>query len=206
MKLVRISKDNYLSINNTNIKKIKELYKELVYFFIEEIKKGDISSLKMILNGNDYLGKIIIRLVLGMYTSIRCGAGKTKISVTANGDIFPCDSFVGIEKYKLSNIENMKEQLNNLNNEFFSLSVNNREKCIKCWAKYICGGDCPYNSFLCNNNIYEPDKYFCEIQKYLIELSIHLVYILAQDDKLMNEIRQFARLREYREVKELKEI
>lgn len=61
-------------------------------------------------------------------------------------------------------------------------------------------------SILCNNNIYEPDKYFCEIQKYLIELSIHLVYILAQDDKLMNEIRQFARLREYREVKELKEI
>lgn len=195
MKLVRLGKDHPLSINKNNISHIKNLYDELAEYLIKEIKLGDIQSLKMILNNNDYLGKIIKRLLMGARIEHRCFAGKNKVSLTANGDVFPCDSFVGIDEFKLFNIDEVSD--NYPNNIFRKMSVHNRsQSCNRCWAKYICGGDCPHNSYVVNKNIFEPDSCFCEIQYHLIMLSLKILLAIYQNKYIEVELKKFILLRE----------
>lgn len=98
MKIVRCV-DPQLTINSNNLEKIKRLYNELFEFFIENIKDGNIEHLKMIINDNDHFEKIIRRLIIRTVVSNRCQAGKNKVSLTANGKLYPCDSFVGNESF-----------------------------------------------------------------------------------------------------------
>lgn len=176
MKIVRLDKSSEYAINETCVEKIKEMYTELFDFFTEELKKKRITYLKMILNDNDFAGKIVRRLLLRYVVESRCQAGKNKVSIAANGDIYPCDSFVGMEKYRMGNIFE-----SGIQSEFASITTEKREACSKCWAKYICGGDCYHNSCLVNGSIYEPDAIICEIEKHVIRKA--LVYI----DQLSNK-------------------
>lgn len=56
----------------------------------------------MLSNDNDYLGKILRRIILRRIVTHRCQAGKNKVSITANGQLFPCDSFVGKMNFVLA--------------------------------------------------------------------------------------------------------
>lgn len=171
MKIVR-SVDSQLTVDSSNLEKIKQLYNELFEFFVENIKDGNIECLKMIINDNDYFGKIIRRLIIRTVVSNRCQAGKNKVSLTADGKLYPCDSFVGNESFVIGNaLEGWKKSDNSICNVFCS----DRESCKECWARYLCGGDCFHNSLLKNNNHLIPDKTFCELEKHLIELSVALL-------------------------------
>lgn len=176
MKIVRCSKNTGFDINKSNLESIKKKYLDLFLYFMESMQQDDFSCLKMILNDNDTFGKLIRRLILRHQSLNRCQAGKNKVSIAANGDLYPCDSFVGISNFKLGSIfTNIDDQKKNI---FWSLTVNNNEQCHNCWARYICGGDCYMNSYLTNGDILQPDNVFCDLNKYLIKLAIVLVYNL----------------------------
>lgn len=141
----------------------------------------------MILNDNDYFGKILRRLLLRQIVINRCQAGKNKFSISANGDIYPCDSFVGNEKFRLGNLNTGMIEKNALK----SICVNDREECQKCWGRYLCGGDCFHNSYLKNGNVLEPDKMFCKLQKHLIVLALMLIDKL--NETIPNTVKELTR-------------
>ena len=185
MRLVRVPNDSEFSVSGENIFKIKKMYKDLIDSFKKDIDQCDISNIKMILNDSDYLGKILVRLFKQKIVNTRCLAGKNKISITANGDIYPCDAFVGIDRYKIGNINGSKQLFEN---DFVCMSVDKRDECKKCWAKYLCGGDCLHNSYIHNGNISQPDSEFCEIQKFLIESCVDLVNYISPNEEIASEI------------------
>ena len=171
MKIVR-SVDPKLTVDNNNIDRIKRLYNDLYDFFIENIKDGNVEHLKMIINDNDYFGKIIRRLILRTVVSNRCQAGKNKVSLTADGKLYPCDSFVGNESFLMGDA--LYGWKNN-DHSICSVVCSDRKPCKECWARYLCGGDCFHNSLLKNNDHLVPDETFCELEKHLIELSVALL-------------------------------
>ncbi|MFQ9150415.1 MAG: SPASM domain-containing protein [Blautia sp.] len=59
----------------------------------------------MIINENDQFGKILKRLILNQLHIRRCYAGCNKITICPDGSIYPCDSFVGKENYKIGDIK-----------------------------------------------------------------------------------------------------
>lgn len=186
MKLVRSDKAEFI-FNEDDLEHLKEKYNELCEFFFKECIKGNFDYIKMILNDNDYLGKIIRRLLLRQIVSNRCQAGKTKVAATANGNLYPCDSFVGIDDFIIGNYcEETK-----INNPFKHLYCKDRDKCRGCWGRFLCGGDCYHNSFLKNGDINIPDEKFCDLQKYLITLSIRLIDEL--NEKAPNTIKELTR-------------
>lgn len=171
MKIVR-SVDPELTVDSNNLEKIKRLYNELFEFFVENIQDGDSEHLKMIVNDNDYFGKIIRRLIIRTVVANRCQAGKNKVSLTADGKLYPCDSFVGNESFVIGDaLKGVKKSDNSICNVFCS----DRESCKECWARYLCGGDCFHNSLLKNGNHLIPDETFCKLEKHLIELSVALL-------------------------------
>lgn len=70
-----------------------------------------------------------------------CAAGKFECSITTGGDIYPCQRFVGLNEWKMGNISQGKFIQHP---EFLGDSVERSASCQKCWARYICGGGCPY--------------------------------------------------------------
>jgi radical SAM protein with 4Fe4S-binding SPASM domain len=82
-----------------------------------------------------------------------CGAGTRMLTVTPDGDVYPCNTFVE-ESMKAGNVkdETLKEIWQNspVLREFQKLSVNSIEGCKNCELKFICGGGCPadiYHSY-----------------------------------------------------------
>ena len=177
MKIVRLKKDSPYAINLDNVEEMKSKYTELFDFFYKDLEKGSVEYVKMILNDNDFAGKIIRRLLMRYLVLNRCQAGKNKISIAANGDMYPCDSFVGIQDFKIGNV------LTGImdNKKFDQLSVTSNIICSACWARYVCGGDCYHNSYLTNGIVTYPDSVICILEKHIIHLS--LIFL----DKMANE-------------------
>lgn len=187
-----IAEDSW-TLSSKSVNKFLKLYDELNKFLKEEIKKNNLKYLFMILNDNDYFGKIIRRIILRDRSVRRCQSGRNKLAFTANGDVYPCDSFVGREEYKVGNIfsnESLKNPLEEIN---FSCS----NQCSQCWARYICSGDCYYDSMLTTGSICVPDGSFCTLNRRLIDNAIELLgYINSNKPEVLEEIERFLRIRE----------
>lgn len=198
MKPVRLDKAHKLSLNNNNFEELIYNYYVLKDYLIENIKNGDIRFLKVILNDNDYLGRIIISIIMRQKNIYRCGAGKYKLSISANGDIYPCDSFVGNTEYLLGNLSDEVIDANKTN-EFYRAHVFNRKPCHDCWNKFLCGGDCYYNSVLTTNSLFNVDPIICKLKKVLSELAIEIVFEISQKENMLKHLSRFvARRRNYK--------
>lgn len=177
MKLVRLKKDAPFAITAENVNRMMAMYTELFDFFKEQLMVGSVDYLKMILNDNDFAGKIIRRLLMRYVVISRCQAGKNKVSIAANGDLYPCDSFVGTEEYRLGNIfTGLNKQL-----PFADMTIHQNASCRNCWARFVCGGDCYHNSYLVNGAIDEPDTVICQLEKHLIREALVFVDLMSNE-------------------------
>ena len=192
MKLVRLKKNNELVINESNINNVYKMVNELVEYFYICVKNNKIDDVIFFVNDNDYFGKIIKRLILKEVYVYRCHAGKEKFAITPVGDIYPCDSFVGMKRYVLGNVYRDYE----LKRVFNDLDVDNRLKCKSCWCRYVCGGDCLHNSLCTNGDVQESDEVFCLIVKHTIKKTLVRINDLEKCvPDYLNNLRQLLRVR-----------
>ena len=191
MRFVR-SNDNELALST------KEATKQLCRFIttaFQNAAEGDLSLLRMICNESDYIGKIIRRLFLKAPVEVRCGAGSYMFSFAADGNIYPCDCFVGNPDYVMGSIYSTISA--GQYNKYHDLSVYNRDKCRKCWAKNACGGDCYHNSYLKYKNLFTPDESYCD----MIRPSIECIIASMNQFRMKNQVNydaifDFLRIRE----------
>lgn len=105
-----------------------------------------------------------------------CGAGCEYISVATNGDIYPCHQYTQYSDKKIGNVFDKSFDLN-LSKYFASNVVNNKPKCIDCFAKYYCSGGCAANNFSYNGDMNIPYEITCELIKKRFELSLFIYAI-----------------------------
>jgi len=102
---------------------------------------------------------------------VGCGSGTEYLAVTPEGELYPCHQFVGMERFKLGDIENGIVDIE-LRTEFENCNVYSKPKCKDCWAKFYCSGGCTANSFNTNGDLITPYEIGCELQKKRIECAI----------------------------------
>lgn len=102
-----------------------------------------------------------------------CGSGTEYLAVTPWGDLYPCHQFVGIDKYKMGNV-NEGVTNNEVRDDFKNCHVYTKNKCKECWARFYCSGGCNANSYNFYNNIYDVYEIGCELQKKRVECAIYL--------------------------------
>lgn len=193
---VQIKLERKILPDNFDYSNYKEEYLSLMKKMINEAKNGNISAIRMILNNEDYLGKFILRIITNQYITLRCNAGKCKIAICPNGDIYPCDSFIGIPEMKIGNMYWDTP----ISKTFGNLTVNNCEPCSTCSLRYLCGGDCYYNSYINTHSLSTVHPQMCDMLKYLCELAIWGVYHLQKDaqeafERLQIEILRVEKIR-----------
>lgn len=102
-----------------------------------------------------------------------CGCGNDYVAITPDGDIFPCHQFVGIDEYKMGNID---EGIFNrdMKDEFANCHVYSKPDCRQCWAKFYCSGGCNANNYSYMGDVRSAHKLSCELEKKRLECAIML--------------------------------
>lgn len=157
------SGDEY-SIREEDLPQIFNEYENLALKIIERRKNGEAFNFFHFMIDLD-AGPCIYKRIKG------CGSGSEYISVTPEGDIYPCHQFVGHSEYLMGNIHK-----NELNKDMQTIFANNNitsvDDCKKCWVKYFCGGGCAANNYTINKDIAKPYKISCELEKKRVECAL----------------------------------
>jgi len=100
-----------------------------------------------------------------------CGCGNDYIAITPDGDIYPCHQFVGMEDFKMGNIDEGTFDLE-MKKKFASAHIYTKPECKKCWAKFYCSGGCNANNQIYAGDIHNAHKFSCELEKKRLECAI----------------------------------
>jgi len=141
----------------------------------------------------------IFRILSQLVTKTRmvhhCSAGREYIAVTADGDVYPCHEFVGIEEFKMGNVNDEDfpgETYNRIKNIFDNHSVYAFDECKACWARFLCGGDCAVRSHIYNGDLFKPTKRKCILIKSILEALLpEIVDIFQDENKTQNILKRF---------------
>ena len=112
-----------------------------------------------------------------------CGCGNEYVAVTPDGDIYPCHQFVGMDDYKMGNVEDGTFNPE-MKKEFAAAHIYTKPDCRECWARFYCSGGCNANNYEHMGNILKSYKIACELEKKRLECAIMLkVARLDRDSK-----------------------
>ncbi|MDE6784882.1 MAG: thioether cross-link-forming SCIFF peptide maturase [Ruminococcus sp.] len=100
-----------------------------------------------------------------------CGCGNDYVAITPDGDIFPCHQFVGIDEYKMGNIDEGTFN-QEMKADFANCHVYSKPECRKCWAKFYCSGGCNANNYQYMGDVRSAHKISCELEKKRLECAI----------------------------------
>lgn len=161
------------ALKEEHIEQLNNEYEKLAKYFVEQNKNKetafDFFHFYLDLDNGPCLYK----------RSIGCGAGAEYLAVTPEGDFYPCHQFVGDERFIIGNVNEgiVKEEIVK---KFRDVTINNKQKCNDCWAKYFCSGGCHANAFNYNNDIKIPYEVGCELEKKRVECSIYIKAKLSE--------------------------
>ncbi len=100
-----------------------------------------------------------------------CGCGNDYVAITPDGDIFPCHQFVGMDEYKMGNIDEGTFN-GDMKADFANCHVYSKPECRKCWAKFYCSGGCNANNYQYMGDVRSAHKLSCELEKKRLECAI----------------------------------
>lgn len=93
-----------------------------------------------------------------------CDAGRTRLAISTDGDLFPCSRFVkpfpGMESYKLGSLD---EGLTNISGrmEFIDNHLDKHPECTDCARRDLCNGGCPATNLHLTGSIYKSTEFQC---------------------------------------------
>ena len=98
-----------------------------------------------------------------------CRAGRNGVTITADGSIFPCSKFIGLESFSCNEycLGNIYEGITNLSarEKLFNMQSEDFTECSECTEINSCVGGCPAENYNQNKSIYIPCKDQCELTK-----------------------------------------
>lgn len=104
-------------------------------------------------------------------TRVRCGLARGVSTIAADGRIYPCHRYVGMDAFIIGNLETGidKERAYQVLKDYYKVKQHCRQTC---WARHICGGPCPFYVAHPSGTHYYPDEKHCRFIRKSYELGI----------------------------------
>jgi len=186
VKPVRSFDSDVDGINDSNIEVIKNQFTRLYRFILQKTLKGKLDYLGILLNGDDYFGKYILRVCLNQKVNSRCDAGMGRFSLTPEKKIIACPGSIGIEEMELGSSNSGIDQ--EKVNRFWKIQ-SERKQCQDCEARYVCGGECMVVSYYKDKLLDSVDEVMCKLKRHLFELAIKFKFeLILHDEQLFNAV------------------
>lgn len=159
------------AVTGENLGLLLDEYDRVADFYVRCLQNGQDFSFFHIL-------QLFHQVAEGPQRITQCGAGSSYLAIDPDGKIYPCHRIVANDKYQLGSIfgNTMNMPVQTL---FREASVPYKEKCRKCWARYICGGGCHATAIHFHDNIMEPYDIECTLMQHRIKLGAWVYSELA---------------------------
>ena len=162
------------SIEPSHLGRLELEFQKVAALYCRELLAGN-----MILLRNFFrpLEKIHSRSRYGF----RCSAGAHTFAVSPGGDIYPCYKFVGMNEFVMGNVADGKRD-DLLVNRFRKNHVEHKESCRNCWARFLCGGGCPYLGASMHGGIEDINEIDCRFTRMMCRLALEIYIRLSREN------------------------
>ena len=168
-----VGDDDVYALTEKDLPAVFAEYEKLALKLLENEKKGKKFNFFHFMLDLDQ-GPCAIKRLRG------CGCGNDYVAITPDGDIFPCHQFVGIDEYKMGNIdEGTFDQ--EMKADFAKAHVYSKPDCRECWAKFYCSGGCNANNYQYMGDIRTAHKISCQLEKKRLECAIMMKAVRMAD-------------------------
>lgn len=165
-------------INKEEYVELAENYKKLIWNFNDLVKKGEYIKAKKI----GIIMKMLKRIDESGSSRTFCGANRNMMAVDIEGNLFPCQRFVGNDKFIQGNVFDGVDEKKH-EHTIREFLIDSHDKCTDCWCKNLCGGGCPYENFQSNGESNIPHEDSCMLNKAFFEELIYLYMDLSAEEK-----------------------
>ncbi|MFC1478676.1 radical SAM protein [Candidatus Margulisiibacteriota bacterium] len=164
------------ALDSADISKFKKEFSKLAAYYLSCLMKEEKTT--KILNFTGVLRQLYQRIP----NKRHCGMACNRLAISSNGDIYPCQRFVGNKQYCMGNVNTTFDQKKMV---YFSdiTNVENISTCANCIAQYICAGGCYYDSVLYNGDLCAPYKNNCDLMQHIVSLGIVMFGIICQQNE-----------------------
>lgn len=106
-----------------------------------------------------------------------CGGGRYFFAVAANGDVFPCSEFLGLQGFRGGNL--FKDEIDAILKSPSFAQVTGRkaediDPCRRCAIRHFCGTPCPAEAYERNGGMNRPGA-FCELYEEQVRYALRLI-------------------------------
>jgi uncharacterized protein len=152
--------------DDADIGNMKKEYVKFAKFYLKYAQHND-EAIDVGISNN------ITRVLHECHRFSPCGAGSNFITVSEDGDIYPCIGFVGMPEYRLGDVKSGIDLELLKEFRFRMRSVTHEAtECRDCWARFICAGNCPANNEQHNRNLFKLYVRACNWLKYKLEVAM----------------------------------
>ncbi|MBR0512379.1 MAG: thioether cross-link-forming SCIFF peptide maturase [Ruminococcus sp.] len=169
-----VGDDDVYALTEKDLPTVFAEYEKLAQRLLENEKKGKKFNFFHFMLDLDQ-GPCAIKRLRG------CGCGNDYVAITPDGDIFPCHQFVGIDEYKMGNIDEGTFN-QEMKADFAKAHVYSKPDCRECWAKFYCSGGCNANNYQYMGDIRTAHKISCQLEKKRLECAIMMKAVRMAED------------------------
>ncbi len=159
------AKDTGLDIRREDLPVLYREYEALVLEYVNRYKEKEGFNFFHFMMDLDE-GPCVIKRMKG------CGSGHEYLAVTPEGDLYPCHQFVGMEEFKMGNVNDGSNLNMTIRDMFIGQNIYTKQECKKCWAKFFCSGGCAANAWQFNNRLDMPYDIGCELERKRLECAL----------------------------------
>ena len=133
----------------------------------------------------------------------RCAAGRGLITITADGDVYPCEKYIGLSDFHMGNVHDDDfpgERFRRLRDMFYAVNIYNSPDCNACWARFLCGGVCHWQSYITHEEMSRPTERRCMETKAILEALLPEIAEIFSDEVKTKNVLKYLKLDEQNEV------
>ncbi|MCM1130365.1 MAG: radical SAM protein [Roseburia sp.] len=149
-------KPSRMDYSNFDFSFIVDGYKKTVNWLLSDVLANKMQNFLKIINGDDFFGKIILKVMSNSILKRRCDAGVHKFALGFDGTIYSCSPAVFLKEFAISN------------HLILPKSLENSRNCNSCDCINICGSLC-----YIQNHQYENNSNLCQYKKEIFKLAVY---------------------------------
>ncbi len=192
-----------LNIDFIDVKIAKDISPESEFFmndeeyiiYIDELANLLTCNIINLANGENvklisYLYPILMQIITKTRWIYRCAAGRGLIIITSDGDVYPCEMYVGLKEFHMGNVHDHDfpgKRFKKIIDMFCEINIYNSVTCNACWARFLCGGVCHWQSYVTHGDLSRPTEQRClEIRTIIESLLPEIAEIFSDETKTKN--------------------
>lgn len=142
------------------------------------IKKRDSDAVKKAQMKNSIVPLFFWRFLSNTKAFYPCGAGRSEVAISTNGDIYPCHRFVGNTRFRIGHVDGHTFD----RSTYVYPAIHRNNACRSCFARYFCGGICYYENYAFNSDVYSPVSEKCAMIQHIVLIAAYVYASLDAAD------------------------